>query len=79
MASFVINNRADLESIAGTKKYHEFMARLKGTMTRKQNIAEYPENYGMPDYDGPAVEPIWEGVEDLTTIEGFGFTKGDFT
>lgn len=54
------------------------MARLKGSMTRKQNVAEYPENYNSPDYDGPAIEPVWVDVEDLTAIEAFGFTKGDF-
>lgn len=78
MAFSVINSRADLESIAGTRKHDEFMALLKGSMTRKQNVAEYPENYGMPDYAGPVIEPIWQDVEDLTTIERFGFTKADF-
>lgn len=74
----VINSRADLESIAGTKEHHEFMARLKGSMTRKQNVAECPEGYGTPEYDGPVIEPVWVDVEDLTTIERFGFTKADF-
>lgn len=54
------------------------MARLKGSIMRRQNVAEYPEGYGAPEYDGPAIEPIWEDVEDLTTIERFGFTKADF-
>lgn len=73
-----INTRTDLDAIAGTAEHAEFMAHLKGSMTRKQNVAEYPEGYGMPDYDGPEIEPIWEDVEDLTTIEAFGFTKADF-
>lgn len=73
----VINSRADLESIVGTKEHDEFMARLKGSMMRRQNVAEYPEGYGAPEYDGPVIEPIWEDVEDLTTIERFGFTKAD--
>lgn len=54
------------------------MARLKGSMTRTEDQAEYPENYNEPDYDGPAIEPVWVEVEDLTTIERFGFTKADF-
>lgn len=78
MASFVINTRADLQSIAGTKEYDEFMERLKGSMTRTEDQAVYPENYNEPDYDGPAIEPVWVEVEDLTTIERFGFTKADF-
>lgn len=73
-----INTRTDLDAIAGTAEHAEFMARLKGSMTRKQNVAEYPEGYGTPEYDGPVIEPIWVDVEDLTTIEAFGFTKGDF-
>lgn len=54
------------------------MERLKGSMTRREDQAEYPENYSDPDYDGPTIEPVWVDVEDLTTIERFGFTKGDF-
>jgi len=74
-----INTRADLESIAGTKAYDDFMERLKGSMTRKQNVAEYPDNYSDPEYDGPVIDPIWEDVEDLSTIERFGFTKADLS
>jgi hypothetical protein len=51
---------------------------LKGTMTRKQDVAVRPENYGDPDYDGEVIAPVWEDVEDLSTIERFGFTKEDF-
>lgn len=54
------------------------MERLKGSITRTEDQAVYPENYNDPDYDGPAIEPVWVEVEDLTTIERFGFTKGDF-
>lgn len=78
MALVVINTRADLDAIAGTKKHDEFMAYLKGSMTRKQNVAEYPDNYSDPSYDGPEIEPVWIDVEDITTIEQFGFTKEDF-
>ena len=78
MKSYVINTREDLDAIIGTPAHAEFMAALKGSMTRKQDVQDYPENYNSPDYDGPKLEPIWEEVEDLSTIERFGFTKADF-
>ena len=73
-----INSRADLDKIQGTPEYNEFIILLKGTMSRKQNIQTYPDNYKEPDYDGATLEPIWTDIEDLSTIERFGFTKGDF-
>ena len=78
LSRIVINSREDLDALAGTPEYAEFMARLKGSMTRRQNVAVYPEGYGQPGYEGPAVEPIWEDIEDLSTIERFGFTREDF-
>ena len=74
----IINTRADLDAVAGTAQHAEFMRSLKGSMTRKQNVQVYPEGYGQPDYDGPVLEPIWEYVEDLSTITAFGFTPNDF-
>lgn len=74
----VINTRADLDAIAGTPQHTEFMRALKGSMTLKQNVQVYPEGYGQPGYEGPALEPIWEFVEDLSTITAFGFTPSDF-
>lgn len=78
MLSQVINTRADLDAIEGTRAYEDFMAYLKGSMTQKRNVAVYPEGYGQPGYDGDLVDPVWEDVEDLVTIEQFGFTKADF-
>ena len=78
MALPVINTRADLDSIAGTAEHDEFMKYLKGSMTRQQNTAVYPDGYGQPGYEGPTVEPVWESVEDLSTITRFGFKKSDF-
>lgn len=75
---YTINTREDLDAIQGTPEHAEFMQFLKGTMTRSQNIAEYPADYNEPNYDGEAIEPIWEQVEDLSTIERFGFSKSDF-
>lgn len=78
MALPVINTRADLDAITGTPEHAEFMRFLRGSMTRKQNIQVYPENYNQPDYDGTKLEPVWQDVEDLSAIERFGFTKADF-
>ena len=78
MAFPLINTREDLDAIAGTPEHGEFMARLAGSMTRKQDVQIYPEGYGQPGYDGPLLEPIWEDVDDLSTIERFGFSKADF-
>jgi len=79
LSKIIINTREDLEAAKGTTEYDEFMQALKGSMTRKQDVQAYPENYGMPDYDGDLLEPVWEDVEDLSTIERFGFTKADFS
>jgi hypothetical protein len=51
---------------------------LKGSMTLKQDTAIYPDGYGQPGYEGPAVEPVWTDIEDLSTIHRFGFDKSDF-
>jgi len=72
---YIINTRQDLNKIQGTPEYNEFIILLKGTMSRKQNIQTYPDNYNEPDYDGEKLEPIWTDIEDLSTIERFGFTK----
>lgn len=72
---YTINTRKDLDNIQGTTEHTEFMNLLKGTMTRQQDSQTYPENYNQPDYDGEKLEPIWTDIEDLSTIERFGFTK----
>lgn len=74
----IINTRADLDALAGTPEHAEFMRRLKGSMTRKHDVQVYPEGYGQPGYEGPTLDPIWEDVEDLTTITRFGFVPADF-
>ena len=74
----IINTRADLDAIAGTPEHAEFMTFLRGTMTRKQDVAVRPEGYGQPDYEGEVIEPVWEDVEDLSTIAAFWFVKSDF-
>lgn len=77
LSKVVINTRADLDGIAGTPEHAEFMQALKGSMTRRQDVQVYPDGYGQPGYDGEALDPIWEDVEDLSTIERFGFAKAD--
>ena len=79
MALPIINTREDLDAAIGTPRHDEFMAYLKGSMSRKQDTQVYPAEYNQPDYAGPKLQPIWQDVEDLTTIERFGFTKADFT
>lgn len=74
---FTINSRKDLDAIQGTPEHSEFINYLKGTITQRRNIQEYPENYGKPDYTGEILEPIWESFEDISIIEKFGFTKED--
>ena len=74
---FTINSRLDLDSIQGTPEHSEFINYLKGTITQRRNIQEYPENYGKPDYTGEILEPIWESFEDTSIIEKFSFTKED--
>jgi hypothetical protein len=72
---YIINSRADLESIRGTKQFENMIYSLVGSMKHSIDVAEYPENYRSPDYDGPEIEPIIEEQENLTTIQRFGFTK----
>ena len=73
----IINTREDLDAIQGTPEHAQFMDFLRGSMTRKQNVAVYPDGYGQPGYEGESIEPVWQDVEDLSTIERFGFTKAD--
>lgn len=78
LSKIIINSREDLDAVKGTPEYDEFMAGLKGSMTRKQDVQVYPDGYNQPDYEGEKLEPIWEDVEDLSTIQKFGFKKSDF-
>ena len=78
MDQTIINTREDLDAAQGTPAYDTFMAYLKGSMSRKQNTAVYPEGYGQPGYTGATIDPVWVDMEDLSTIERFGFTKADF-
>lgn len=79
LSKIVINTREDLDAIANTPEHAEFMEFLKGSMTRKQDVAVRPEGYGQPGYEGDVIPPVWEDVEDLSTIVRFGFSKSDFS
>lgn len=70
----IINTREDLDSLNDTDKA-QFIALLKGSMTRRQDSQVYPDDYNQPEYAGEVLEPIWIDVEDLRTIERFGFSK----
>ena len=70
----IINTREDLDTLNDTDKA-QFIALLKGSMTRKQDSQVYPDDYNQPDYTGEVLEPIWIDVEDLRTIERFGFSR----
>lgn len=78
MKQNLINTRADLDAVIGTQAHTDFMLFLKGTMTRKQDTQSYPEGYGQVGYEGETLSPIWSDVEDLSTIQSFGFVKADF-
>ncbi len=78
MALPVINTREDLDNLVGTPAHAEFMKYLRGSMMRKQDMQIYPKGYGMPNYKGPILTPMWQDVEDLSIIKRFGFTKADF-
>lgn len=78
LSKIIINTREDLDAIAGTQEHVNFMEFLKGSMTRKQDVALRPEGYGQQGYVGDVIQPVWQDVEDLGAIERFGFSKADF-
>lgn len=46
-------------------------------MTITRNVADYPEGYGSPEYEGPEIEPEWAEQEDLSSIQRLGFSKSE--
>lgn len=78
MDQTIINTREDLDAAQGTPAYDTFMAYLKGSMSYRQDTAQYPDNYNTPDYVGEKIDPIWVDIEDLSAIMRFGFVKSDF-
>lgn len=73
---YIINTRNDLEHIAGTEEYFQFLKSLYGSRIKKMDVAEYPENYNRslaPEDEGYVASQIVE-VVNLKEIERFGFT-----
>lgn len=58
-----INNRADLDAIAGTQEHEAFMALLAGSLWRLEK-------------DDDAM--TWRAIEDSSTVARFGFDRDDF-
>lgn len=74
----VINTREDLDLLIGSAEHQKFMLYLKGSMSQKRDVQEYPAGYGSPGYEGPLLTPIWQDFEDLSVIERFNFAPSDF-
>lgn len=72
-----INSRADLDALKDTQEYFDFLEHLRGSMTRKVNVAAYPDDYNREGYEGPEIEPVWMEVEDLSVVERYGFKKDE--
>jgi hypothetical protein len=73
----IINTREDLDFLKGTVEYDNFIEVLKFSIHRPIDTTIYPKNYNDIDYAGPKLEPTWATIEDLSSIEKFGFTKTD--
>lgn len=71
----IINTRADLDALKGSPAYFAALQAIAGTLETTMNTAVYPEGYGEPGYGGPEVEPVWETVETLDTIQHLGFAS----
>ena len=81
MALPIVNTREDLDKLKETDRasFLEFTNYLSGTRKRKVDVAVYPDDYNTPGFEGDRIEPIWEEVESLYTIQRFGFeTSADF-
>lgn len=59
----MINTREDLDNIKGTIEYNNFIKLLEGSIFRLEK-----DN----------INKTWKVIEDLSTIEKFGFSKEDF-
>lgn len=74
----IINSRADLDALVGTPAHLDALRALAGSMSTSMDMATYPEGHGQPGYVGPDIEPDWQEVETLGTIERLGFTRQSF-
>lgn len=73
----ILNTRADLDALAAADPaaHAAFVARLRASVFRREDVAEYPEGYDRPGYEGPVVEPVWADVEDLASLQRYGFAS----
>lgn len=71
----IINTRADLDALKGTDRYLDAMKAIAGTLCTTVDVAVYPEGYGQPGYVGGAIDPDWQTVETLNTIQRLGFAS----
>lgn len=74
----IINTRQDLDAVKGTPEAVQFMKALKGSIYRTIDVQKYPDNYHSPEYVGDKLEPVWDVIKDLSTIERFNFVESDF-
>lgn len=81
MNHHVINTRADLDRLANEDPaaYADFMARLKTSLTRNEDRAEYPENYDrtLKADDKGYVAPKLVKVSEDSTARRFGYTAAE--
>lgn len=79
MRAIIINTRADLDALRGSPDYLEALRAVAGSLATAIDAAVYPEGYNDPGYAGPTVEPDWQNVETLSTIQRLGFaTRAEF-
>lgn len=79
MTAIIINTRADLDALRDSPDYLEALRVVAGSLDTAVDAAIYPEGYNEPGYSGPAVEPDWQQVETLSTIQRLGFaTRAEF-
>lgn len=75
----IINTRADLDAITGTPEHAEFIARLKGALTTRTDVREYPPGYDrtLKEGDQGHLAPILGVAEDNRAASAFGFTRAE--
>lgn len=75
----VINTRADLDALAGSQAHTEFIAYLKGTLTRTTDVRVYPEGYdrNLKPTDPGYLAPVLGPVDDDSAAARFGFTRAE--
>lgn len=75
----IIQTRSDLDRVIDTPVGKKFIQLLKGSMVKKICVTTFPEdyNYDLKEGDEGFIALEFEEIEDLSTIEQFGFTKAE--